>query len=405
MNFNESLLTALDSLMANKLRSLLTMLGVIIGVAAVIALMGVGQGFSNFLAEEINSAGTNLIFIYTDSDNSGGRPAISVNDFYALQEPGRVPDVVEFGAAVDSRQEVIRQGANLFVEVRGVTDNFFRINNREELEYGDLIYQSDIDAEARVAVLGPGAAEDLFGAEYPIGQSIRIKGANYQVVGVLEAAESNFGDGDTTVYIPISTAQRRVSTPRTRTGDPALSIIFAVGASEQVNELALEQIATVLREEHDIAYASEDDFVLTSQSDLLETFGAITATFTLILGAIAGISLLVGGIGIMNIMLVSVTERTREIGIRKALGALRRDVLAQFLIESLILSLIGGFIGITLGYALAILIERFGDISADISIGIIALATGFALAVGLIFGIYPAWRASNLRPIEALRYE
>ena len=264
---------------------------------------------------------------------------------------------------------------------------------------------NDIDTQARVAVIGSQVDDDLFPDSYAVGQSIKINGAAYEVVGILQSSGSAFSTTDSSIFVPISTAQSRLVTNRTRQGEKSIDSIVAQAASAEVNEAAVEQLTAVLREEHGIAYADEDDFRLFSQSDLLDTAGQITGMLTAFLGAIAGISLLVGGIGIMNIMLVSVTERTREIGIRKAVGALRRDILTQFLLESVVLSLIGGIAGIILGWIIATIAGRAIDLAAPLDVATVVLATGFATAVGLVFGIYPAWRAAGLRPIEALRYE
>jgi putative ABC transport system permease protein len=406
MNLTESFLTALDSILANKLRSVLTMLGVIIGVASVIALLGIGDGVNNFVADEINSIGTNLIIISTDFDNSGGYPALSLDDVEALADPLKAPALGEVAGNVQGRQFVVYGGESVQTTVAGITANFLPVNNLDEFQLGDGLTQNDLDTQARVAVLGPTVASDLFGAEFPIGKEIRINGVGYEVVGVLEESGGGIGgDTDSNIYLPLTTAQSRLYPDRTRTGDKAVTTIYAqAGSSEQV-DAAIEQISETLREQHGIAYAADDDFSILDQASLLEIAGTITGTLTAFLGAIAAISLVVGGIGIMNIMLVSVTERTREIGIRKAIGALKRNILAQFLLESMALSLVGGLLGILLGWAVSSLAASLLAIPVSIALWTIFLSASFAAGVGLIFGIYPAWRAASLRPIEALRYE
>jgi putative ABC transport system permease protein len=405
MNLSESLITALDSLRSNKLRAALTMLGVIIGVAAVIALLSIGNGVSASINQEINAIGTNLILISTNNDNSDGYPTLTLADVAALSDQSRAPDVADVAATAGGAFAVTAGGNSTRTSVEGVTANYFRVNNLDEFAAGDTLTDNDVATQARVAVIGNQAAEDLFPDSFPVGQSIKINGASYEVVGVLVASGSAFSNTDSAVFVPISTAQARLVTGRTRQGEKTVDSIIAQASSAERNEAALEQITNVLREEHGILYADDDDFRLFSQSDLLDTAGQITGMLTAFLGAIAGISLLVGGIGIMNIMLVSVTERTREIGIRKAVGALRRDILTQFLLESVVLSLIGGIAGIILGWAIATVAGRLIDLEAPLALGTVLLATGFATAVGLVFGIYPAWRAAGLRPIEALRYE
>ncbi len=406
MNLSESFFTALDSLLANKLRAVLTMLGVIIGVAAVIALMSIGNGVSESITSEIQSFGTNLITISTDFDNSEGYPALSNSDVEALANPLNAPSVARVAASVQVPQEVVYEGRSMQTTVVGVTANYLAVNNLTDFTAGDTLTQSDVDTSARVAVLGAEAATELFPEQYPIGRSVRINGVNYEVVGVLDETSQAFGvTTDENVFVPISTAQSRLYTERTRRGERAVTTISAEAASEELADTAVEEITETLRDQHKILYASEDDFRIFSQTDLLATFDTVTATLTAFLGAIAGISLVVGGIGIMNIMLVSVTERTREIGIRKAIGALKRDILAQFLLESVLLSVLGGFIGIALGWLISRVAGQLIELETVLDIGTVLLATGFAMAVGLIFGIYPAWRAANLRPIEALRYE
>jgi putative ABC transport system permease protein len=405
MNLTESFLTALDSLMANKLRALLTMLGVIIGVSAVIALMSLGAGVNSFVTGEISDFGTNLILISTNSDNSPGYKALSMSDVQGLSDPLNAPALGAVSATVDGNREVIFSGKASRTTVAGVTTNWFEVNNIDEFQSGGALTNQDMETSARVAVLGYQVAVDLFEGEFPIGRSVKINGVGYEVIGVIEESGSVFSNSDSNVFIPLTTAHARLYNDRTRSGEKAVSRIVAQAASEEQTDAAVEQITETLRDRHDIVYASDDDFSITSQSDLLETFDTVTATLTAFLGAVAGISLVVGGIGIMNIMLVSVTERTREIGIRKAIGALKRDILIQFLLESIVLSVLGGLVGIALGWTISTVAGNLLDILTVVSAGSVALSFGFASAVGIIFGLYPAWRASNLRPIDALRYE
>jgi putative ABC transport system permease protein len=407
MDLLEGFRTALESLLANKLRAALTMLGIIIGVAAVIILLALGNGVSASIQGQIQGIGSNLITIMTDYDNSGGYPALSMKDVEIIQDPLYVPAVKRATAEVRSTQEVLNGGNNTRVTVSGVTASYFGIRNLT-VESGQFLGEEDVDGEARVAVLGASAARDLFpDGGFPIGQSVRIRGVQYKVIGVLQSEGGmGFGGPDDQVFIPLTTAQSRLSSLRTHTGQRAVTVVYAEALDRSYMEIAPEQIKEALRELHGIAYQQEDDFSILSQTDILAAFGTIMTTINIFLGAIAGISLLVGGIGIMNIMLVSVTERTREIGIRKAVGALKRDILVQFLVESTLLSGTGGLVGVGIGFVVSFLVGRFvAELTPVIQVGNVLMSSGFALAVGLVFGIYPAWRAASLRPIEALRYE
>ena len=406
MNLGESFLTAFDSILANKMRSVLTMLGVIIGVAAVIALLSIGNGITEDITGQLNSIGTNLIIISTDFDNSNGYQALSLADAEALSDPLNAPSLSKVSAIVQGNQNVVFGGESVQTAVAGITANYLAVNNLDEFEVGDGLTENDLATNARVAVLGATIASDFFGDTFPIGQSVKVNGVSYEVVGVLtESGGGITGDTDSNVYIPLTTAQSRLYPERTRSGEKAVSTIRVEAASAEQVAAAIVQITETLRDQHGIAYAADDDFTIFDQSSLLETAGQITGALTAFLGAIAGISLLVGGIGIMNIMLVSVTERTREIGIRKAIGALKRDILMQFLLESMVLSLIGGALGILLGWGMSGAAQVALDIATVIDPATVILAVSFAAAVGLVFGIYPAWRAAGLRPIEALRYE
>ncbi len=406
MNFSESFLTALDSILANKMRAVLTMLGVIIGVASVITLMALGTGFTSDITGQIADIGTNLLTVSTDFDNSGGYKTLSMSDVDALSNPLNTPDIDSVSANVTGMQIVVANGESMNTTVSGITANFLEMGGLTEFQLGGDLTENDVDTKARVAVLGAGIASDLFGETFPIGEDVKINGVSYEVVGVLEESGGGLaGNTDDSLFLPLTTAQSRIYTERTRGGDKILSSIVANAAGAEQVESAIKQVTLTLRDTHSISYGDDDDFSIFDQTSLLETINTVTASLTAFLGAIAAISLLVGGIGIMNIMLVSVTERTREIGIRKAVGALRRDILAQFLLESLVLSLLGGGIGVMLGWGLALIGSALFDIVAIVELSTVMMSFGFAAAVGLIFGGYPAWRAANLRPIEALRYE
>ncbi len=414
MNVLESMRVALRALAANKLRSALTMLGIVIGVAAVITLMAAGQGVQVYVTERFQGIGTNLLFILPGSiDQNAGPPGqssqsrpLTMADVRALSDPFRLPDVARVAPELDRTAVVVAGGRETTTQIQGVTPEFVPVRNWQPV-VGSFISQQDLEARSRVAVLGQTVVEDLFpDTPYPIGETVRINGIPFRVIGVMEEKGGTFTDQDDVVFVPLTTAQTRLFSARTASGEYRVSFILAEAVSESRMDAAAEQIRMVLREQHDIAFEDEDDFTVLSQSDLIQTFGQITSVLTAFLGAIAGISLLVGGIGIMNIMLVSVTERTREIGLRKAVGARRRDILWQFLIEAVTLAVAGGFIGMGIGAAGAELVSSLiEDFRSVVTPQAILLATTVSALVGLTSGLYPAWRASRLNPIDALRYE
>ena len=416
MTIAESLRLALRALTANKLRAALTMLGIVIGVGAVITLMSAGEGVSVYIEEQFQGIGTNLLFVFpgSEEETSGGPPGssavaaeLTIGDAEALSDPIRAPDVVAVAPQVFNTAVVATGRRDTVSQVQGVTPEFSRVRNWFPV-VGSFIDQEDMTSRARVAVLGQTVVEDLFPDNpYPLDQTVKISGIPFRVIGVLEAkGGSEFGDVDNSVMVPLTTAQTRLFPSRSRSGERLVSLVLVEAVSEDRMDAAVEQISAILRERHDIDFSDEDDFSVISQADIVAVFGQITGVLTIFLGAIAGISLLVGGIGIMNIMLVSVTERTREIGLRKAVGARRRDILWQFLLEAMTLSLVGGVIGVALGALGGELISALiDDFRAILSPQAVLLATTFSAAVGLFFGIYPARRASLLNPIDALRYE
>jgi putative ABC transport system permease protein len=416
MSLSETLRVAFRALAANKLRSLLTMLGIIIGVAAVIALMSVGRGVENYVTRTFQGIGSNLLFVIPGGPDQVGfgpdggsrrreRP-LTMDDVRVLSDSSRLPDVVAVAPAAGNFASVEFGRENAFVQVLGVSPNYAEVSNYS-VNDGDWFSDNDERGAARVAVLGQTVVKRLFRDELPLGQTVKINQVPFRVIGTLTPQGGGlFGDQDNIVFIPLSTAQQRVYNLRTADGKLAVSSISLQVRDAALMDSTAQQVAEVLRDFRGITFRAEDDFTVVTQQDLISSFGQITGALTLFLGLIAGISLLVGGIGIMNIMLVSVTERTREIGLRKAVGAKRRDVLRQFLVEAVALSLFGGLIGIALGAGLGALIQFIQpDLPVAVTPDSVALATGVSLAIGLFFGLYPAWRAAQLNPMDALRYE
>jgi putative ABC transport system permease protein len=409
LNLGQSILEAIESLSANKLRSGLTILGIVIGVAAVIAMLAVGDGAQQTITGSISGIGTNLLFVFSGNqqqDVRNGQP-LTLSDAQALADQFQAPAVQAVAPVLQGNNlSVTVGGEQTTTTVNGVTPEYALVRNYHMTE-GEFISQENELGNASVAILGPQVADKLFGRHDGVtGETVRIEGQPFRVIGVLESkGGSSFGSQDNVVLIPFTTAQARLIHRQNNRVD----VIFVEAVNSEVVNEASEQIKEIIRSRHHI-FLGADDFTVFSQADFVQTAQTITGVFTIFIGGVAGISLLVGGIGIMNIMLVSVTERTREIGLRKALGARRRDILIQFLTESSLLSLLGGIIGIGLGWLLSTLIGRIAaanntPFTPSVGLNAILLATLFSTAVGLFFGIYPASRAAGLEPVEALRYE
>jgi len=404
MNFSESIRVALDGLSANKVRSGLTMLGIVIGVGAVIAMIAIGQGAREQTMSFIQSMGTNVLAVMSGQSRSGSVrggmgsvQTLTYDDSVAIAKNCRT---------ILSASPELRMGAtvkykrmNTSTTILGTSSDYPQIRN-VRIEKGRFFTDAEERSIRRVGIIGPTAAANLFGQSSPLNKVVRINGINCKIIGLTKAKGSGgFHDPDDQIFVPITTAMDRIFGV-----DYIRSISAQARNMNQMTE-ATKEIEDLLRKRHKIGAASESDFMVRNQAEFMETASQTANTFTMLLAGIAAVSLLVGGIGIMNIMLVSVTERTREIGIRKAVGARSRDIMMQFLIESVVLSLFGGLIGVLFGIAAARILAQTAGWQVAISVPTVLLAFGFSAAVGIFFGIYPARKASALRPIDALRYE
>ncbi|MFC2632224.1 MAG: ABC transporter permease [Veillonella parvula] len=402
--YKESFLMAWASLIANKMRSLLTMLGIIIGVAAVIALVSIGNGVKQDIEDSISSLGSNLLVVLPGAprtpgarSSQGSMKSLKISDYEAI---AKLEGVKAASPMTNGSYVVIYQNKNWTTSVAGVNSNFQDVNNWT-MTSGRFFSDKNVQNRERVAVVGQTVVKNLFADEDPVGKEIRVKNIPFRVIGVLKSKGNGTmgNDQDDTVLIPYTTSMERVE------GIDYLRRVYVVAKDDGGIDRLQADIENLLRVRHNIKDTNLDDFNIQNMKSIMETVAQTTGTFTLFLGAVAAISLVVGGIGIMNIMLVSVTERTREIGVRKALGATYSVIVTQFLIEAVVISLMGGFIGIAFGIGASKVIGMVSGMSTIVSVPTIIMSFAFSMAIGLIFGIYPARKAAKLNPIDALHYE
>jgi putative ABC transport system permease protein len=416
MQIFDNVRSALRALRANKLRSILTMLGIVIGVSAVISLLSIGQGVEKFINDQFNALGTNLLFVAPKLGNSqqsqmiaqlSNQTTLTQGDARALGDTRQLPDVASSTAMIRLNALARFRDAKLTTTIQGANAEYLTMRGLEVAE-GRGLTDDDVLGVARVAVIGQTVLDELFPSDTnPLDQFIRLNDVPFRVIGVLpEKGGNQFANEDNQIIVPLTAVRLYLRDIRAGNGLPGVSTILMQGVDPDTNAVLKDDAANVLRDRHNISYRNEDDFRVFTQADLLQSFGAISAAITVFLSAIAGISLLVGGIGVMNIMLVTVTERTREIGLRKAIGAKRRDILLQFLIESMTLSLLGGAIGIAIGVGGAAAVAKLSQqFQPSVSLVTVLLAVGVSAFVGLFAGVYPAQRAARMNPIEALRHE
>jgi putative ABC transport system permease protein len=407
----EAFRVAIAGLLSNRLRAILTTLGIVIGVSAVISLISLGRGVENYIASEFEGLGANLLIVIPQAPtnpNRVRREPLTTNEARDLLDPSIAPSIADL-AVTYQMAGVVKFGSESYsTTIVGASANLPTVRSWTIRSGGQFIGDGDIEDTTRVAVLGTGVVEELYGdSSYdPVGETVRINERPFTVIGVLEETGSALLSDDDYVYVPLTTAQTRLSNARASDGSYRVTSFWVNAVSKERMDQATAEIEAYMREAHNVIFEGDEDYAVANQQDILNTVGQITGILTIVLGLIAGISLVVGGIGIMNIMLVSVTERTREIGLRKAVGARGQDILTQFLIESIVLSILGGLIGVGIGYLVTIIgTAALPDLKLSLTADAILLATGVSSFIGVFFGLYPASRAAQMRPIDALRFE